>query len=109
MNVAATLSGCGRRSSSDSNFFNSDWADDVFESMNCFTASLTCASSAGLGRGMATANGTGAGGPITTTRGFCSPETEVHAPATNRALMTMEIDRFMTMSLRRSAALRYST
>ena len=39
---------------------------DLSASMNRFTAALTCASSSGVGRGMATSGGTGAGGPMTT-------------------------------------------
>src|SRR5262245_3723784 len=67
--VAATLrrGGCSR--SSDSYFLSSGLADDLSESINFLTASFICVSSAGVGRGMATSGGTGAGGPITTGKG----------------------------------------
>src|SRR5262245_32420977 len=65
--VAATFrrGGCSR--SNDSYFFSSGLADDLSESTSFLSASLTCVSSAAVGRGIATSGGTGAGGPITTT------------------------------------------
>ena len=66
VNVAATFSRGGCRSISDSNFFRSGFDADVSASMNFESAALTCARSSGVGRGIATSGGTGAGGPIVT-------------------------------------------
>ena len=62
--VAAVFSRGGCSIISDSNFFSSGLVDDVSASINFLSASLTCVSSAGVGRGIATSGGTGAGGPI---------------------------------------------
>ena len=104
VNVAATFSRGGCRSISDSNFFSSGCADDLSLSMKRFSAALTCSSSAGVGRGIATSGGTGAGGPITTgakpprpapggppgaTPGACADAAPTQGPMAKRAMRTI--------------------
>src|SRR5258706_13834812 len=64
--------------SSDSNFFKSGCVADRSASTKRFTASLTCASSAGVGRGIDTSGGSGADGPTTT--GAAAPRPAPGAP-----------------------------
>ena len=125
--VAATFLRAGCSISSDSNFFNNGLFADLSPSMNFLTASLTCTTSADVGRGMATSGGTGAGGPITTTGAtpprpgpcvvaggtlvcgaLCASASPAHVMLA-RPVIRMRTKRFMLLSFRDAVALECSS